>query len=122
MRYFVSFIKQGVIQFLTLFGWCTLMCSALLGILIASGGLLLLADEGRQKTLLLPLVFLLGVIFISFRIHKKKCKHKKQVTRADKIISMMLYMSISLLISMVVMIYIFIPWWIPDYHGGFLLP
>lgn len=118
----MKIFKQGLVQTFGFFGWCSLMCSVAIGFLIASGGLLLLANEGRQKTFLIPLLLILGGIIFWYRKNKKHCAQKGCETMGDMMLKMTLYMAISILTSVLFMLYIFIPWWIPGYQGGALQP
>lgn len=88
------------------------MCGTFIGILVSSGWLLLLANEGQRKILLLPLLLLLVATFWGYK--KTACNHK--------IPHILFYLAMSLLISALFMLYIFIPWWLGDYNGGPLLP
>lgn len=104
--------KQGIFQAFSFTGLCVVMCGAAIGFLISSGWLLFLADEGQRKTFLIPLLAILAIFYFIY----KKYKHQ------SKFLHFSLYLSMSLLLSAVVMLYIFIPWWLPDYKGGPLLP
>lgn len=85
-------------------------CGALLGILITTGYLYLLSQEGQNKIFLLPA---LGLTIIFFWLHKNV---------DNRLASILLYALFSLLFGLIFIIYIFIPWWIPNYKGGILLP
>ena len=105
-------LKQGTFQAFSFTGICIVMCSVAIGFLVSSGWLLTLADEGRAKIFLIPM--LVG-LFIFYFAHKKyKCR--------SKILGVTLYLSMSVLLSAIFMLYIFIPWWLPNYKGGPLLP
>lgn len=97
-------------------------CGALLIFLTASGYLLLIREEGRNKTFLIPLLFLGGVFFFLYRYYGKCCEKKDHKTWGDRIILLTLYISFSFLLGIAFTIYVFIPWWIPNYRGGLLLP
>ena len=104
--------KQGIFQAFSFTGLCVVMCGAAIGFLVSSGWLLAFADEGQTKTFLIPM--LIG-LFILYSARKKyKCR--------SKILSIILYLSISVLLSAIFMLYIFLPWWLPNYKGGPLLP
>ncbi|OGK23469.1 hypothetical protein A3A46_03435 [Candidatus Roizmanbacteria bacterium RIFCSPLOWO2_01_FULL_37_13] len=97
-------------------------CGAFLIFLTTSGYLLLIREEGRNKTFLLPLLLIGGFFFSLYSYYGKCCDKKDHKTWVDQMILLMLYISFSLLLGVAFMIYIFIPWWIPNYKGGFLLP
>lgn len=104
--------KQGIFQAFSFTGLCVVMCGAAIGFLISSGWLLFLADEGQRKIFLLPALIILSALYFIY----KKYKHK------SKILHIVLYLTISVFLSAIFMLYIFIPWWLPDYTGGPLLP
>jgi len=114
--------KHGGMQALFQFLFCTVMCSALLGVLITSGALLLFANEGRNKTFLIPLVLLFAFFVYAYFENKKTCHQKGFTTFGDKMWGMVVFMLVSLVFSLLFMLYVFIPWWIPNYQGGKLLP
>jgi len=122
MQIIKEITKFGALQVIPIFGTCTLLCGALIGFLITSGGLLLLATEGRNKTFIIPSLLLLGGIVYLYIKQQKTCSQKQCSTVVDKVIRMMLFMAISIVISIIFIIYVFIPWWIPNYQGGPLLP
>src|SRR3989338_3989178 len=97
-------------------------CGALLIFLTTSGYLLLIREEGRSKTFLIPILLLGGIFFFLHWYFGKCCEKKDYKTWGDHIILLTLYISFSFLIGIAVMIYVFIPWWIPNYKGGFFLP
>lgn len=113
--------KQGVFQVLSFFGICGVMCGAAIGILVSSGWLLLLADEGRQKTFLIPLLILLAAAYFIYR-KRRKMHTEHQLSIHYKLINIFLYLAMSFLLSALLMLYVFIPWWLPGYKGGPLLP
>jgi hypothetical protein len=116
------FFKQGITQIIGWVGVCTVMCGAMIGILISSGALLLLAEEGRNKIFLIPaLILLASAIYLYFR-NKKACRRKEFLTTGDKMCNMMLFMFLFILIAALFIVYIFVPLWIPGYEGGILLP
>lgn len=114
--------KHGGIQAFFQFIFCTVMCSTLIGFFIASGTLLFLANEGRTKTFLIPLLLVFAIALYAYFENKKTCHTKGFSTTQDKLWGMITFMVVSLLFSILFMLYIFIPWWIPNYRGGFLLP
>lgn len=97
-------------------------CGALLGILITTGYLYLLSQEGENKTLLLPALALAIFFFWLHRRHGQSCEVKGGKTVTDHAVSFSLYLVFSLLFGLIFVIYFFIPWWIPNYRGGMLLP
>ncbi len=97
-------------------------CGALLIFLTTSGYLLLIREEGRNKTFLIPLLLLGGFFFFLHWYFGKCCDKKDHKTWGDHMILLTLYISFSFLIGAAFMIYVFIPWWIPNYKGGLLLP
>ena len=117
-----EFLKQTITQVFAQIGVCALICGATIGILISSGLLLLVADEGRSRGFLVPLLVALGVTIYIYIMNKKSCHRGGSFTTKNKMLSMMLFMLISGLISLLFTIYLFIPWWIPDYRGELLLP
>src|SRR3990167_6370899 len=98
-----------LIPFLSLHLFC---CGALLYLLITSGFLLLLSQEGNRKTLILPALLLLGGIVWLNRYHQKSCKIKEQKSRADHFIGLSLSVILSIIASLIFFIYFFLPWWI----------
>ncbi|OGG17395.1 hypothetical protein A3D78_03905 [Candidatus Gottesmanbacteria bacterium RIFCSPHIGHO2_02_FULL_39_14] len=85
-------------------------CGVLLYLLISSGILLLLANESRNKFFLIPLLFLAAFSLWLYR------------RQNNKFTKFLLYAVFSLTFGFLFTIYIFIPWWIPGYTGGILLP
>jgi carbon starvation protein CstA len=117
-----EFFKQGIVQIFAQFGICTLMCGATIGFLISSGWLLLLSNEGRNKTFLIPTLIAFAVVIYAHIENKRTCHQKGFSSTGDKIWGMLLFMFLSGLITILFTLYVFIPWWIPNYQGGFLLP
>lgn len=97
-------------------------CGALLGVLIASGSLFLLRQEGRDKSFFLPALGLVMVVFWWQRHHSRCCEEKGEKTIGDRVTGICLSLVFSLLLGTIFIVYIFIPWWIPNYQGGMLLP
>ena len=97
-------------------------CGALLIFLTTSGYLLLIREEGRNKTFLIPILLLGGLFLFLHWYYGRCCDKKNHKTLGDYSILVILYISFSFLIGAAFMIYVFIPWWIPNYKGGFLLP
>ena len=97
-------------------------CGALLFYFTASGYLLLMREEGRNKYFLIPALIMGGLLFYLYHRHGKCCEQKDHKNYQDHFISLLLYIGFSLIIGLAFMIYVFIPWWIPNYKGGFLLP
>ncbi len=99
-----------------------LCCGGLLFLLVSSGYLLILRQEGTNKIFLIPLLLLGGVTFWFYRYYGNCCRKKGYKTFGDHFFTFLLYFFFSFILGMIFMIYVFIPWWIPNYKGGFLLP
>ena len=99
-----------------------LCCGGLLFLLVSSGYLLILRQEGTNKVFLIPLLILGGLSFWLYHHYGNCCKKKGHKTLSDYFITFLLYFTFSLIFGFILMIYVFIPWWIPNYKGGFLLP
>lgn len=115
----VKRIAGGFIPFIFMHFLC---CGALLIFLISGGYLLLLRQEGSNKIFLLPALILTGGLFWLYRYHGKCCDKKGHRTWKDKILNYLLYIVFSMVLMFIFIIYVFIPWWIPNYKGGMLLP
>lgn len=109
----------GIVPFLVFHVFC---CGALLIFLTSSGYLLILSREGQQKTFLIPAVLLISALFFLYKRHGNSCHIKGYKTPGDHVMTILLYVGFSFLIGIAFMIYVFIPWWIPNYTGGPLLP
>jgi hypothetical protein len=97
-------------------------CGALLFWLIGSGYLLAMSNEGQNQVFFWPvLVVVTGLVFL-YRYHTKCCKLKQKKTYIDYALQFIIYSLIVIILSIAFMVYIYIPWWIPDYKGGMLLP
>lgn len=59
--------KQGVFQAFSFTAVCVIMCGAAVGLLISSGWLVFLADEGQRKIFLLPLLTILCVFYFIYK-------------------------------------------------------
>lgn len=112
-------VATGIIPFLFMHLMC---CGALLFFLISGGYLLLLRQEGSNKIFLIPALLLSGGLFWLYRYHGRCCDKKDRKTFGDHIISYSLYIFFSMILGFIFIIYVFIPWWIPNYKGGILLP
>lgn len=97
-------------------------CGGLLIFLTASGLLLTMKQEGTNKYYLIPALLLSALFIFLYNRHNKACHLKGGKTFSDHLISISLYLIFSMILGFIFMIYIFIPWWIPGYKGGFLLP
>ncbi|MCL4387209.1 hypothetical protein M1307_02310 [Patescibacteria group bacterium] len=97
-------------------------CGALIVFLATSGYLLLIRQEGDKKTFLIPLLLLGGVLFWLHGRYDKRCCERGHKSFADQVVLISLYVAFSMIFGFAFMIYIFIPWWIPGYKGGLLLP
>ena len=117
-----EFFKQGAVQIIAQLGICTLMCGATIRLLISSGWLIFFADEGRSKTFLIPALIAFAIVIFMYIENKKSCHQKGFSTTTDKMWGIILFMLLSGLITVLFTLYVFIPWWIPNYQGGFLLP
>ena len=112
-------VVGGIIPFLATHLLC---CGELLYFLWSSGLLLVLAKEGRSKVFLIPILAIASVFFVLHRKHKKACAIEGHMPLADKLLNIFFFLSFYLLFSLAFLIYIFIPWWIPGYDGGLILP
>lgn len=97
-------------------------CGALIIFLATSGYLLLVYNEGVKKTYLIPLLLLGGLAFFIHNRYEKRCHDKGCKTWFDWIVLISFYIMFSFIFGLAFMIYVFIPWWIPGYKGGLLLP
>lgn len=97
-------------------------CGALIIFLATSGYLLLIRQEGDKKTYLIPLLLLGALSFFIYNRYSKRCDQKGCKTTGDWMILIVFYIAFSFLFGLAFMIYVFIPWWIPGYKGGLLLP
>lgn len=97
-------------------------CGALLFFLTGSGYLLILRQEGDTKIFLIPLILIASLVFWIYKYYGKCCKNKGHKTLTDHFLIGFLFFLLSIIASIIFMIYVFIPWWIPNYKGGPLLP
>lgn len=97
-------------------------CGGLLILLTASGILLTVRQEGSNKYFLIPAILIAAVFIWLHHRHGKQCEMRGQKTAGDYVVSIILYAIFSIVLGLIFMIYVFIPWWIPNYKGGFLLP
>ncbi|MBI4225557.1 hypothetical protein HY612_00415 [Candidatus Roizmanbacteria bacterium] len=97
-------------------------CGAFLIFLTTSGYLLLIRQEGDKKLFLLPLLIVGGLFFFLHSYWGRCCEKKGHKSFGDYIFLLTLYVVFSFIFGITFMIYVFIPWWIPNYKGGFLLP
>lgn len=97
-------------------------CGALLFWLIGSGYLLVMSNEGRDKVFLIPALLFIGILIYLYKYQSKCCREKGEKTLKDFIFQFLLYSLIVLIFSLAFIVYVYIPWWIPDYKGGNLLP
>lgn len=97
-------------------------CGALLFFLTTSGYLLLLKQESDKRIFLIPLLIIGGIVLWIYKYYGKCCKNKGSKTISDHFIISFLFFLLSFIASIIFMIYVFIPWWIPNYKGGPLLP
>ena len=115
-------MKNIWLPLVTFFSTHLLCCGALLGVLITSGYLLTFHHIGVEKKFLIPLLIVAIVLFFIYREYKKCCNEVGRKTRFDYLAIFTLYFAFSLLSGFIFIIYFFVPWWIPNYNGGFLLP
>ena len=101
---------------------CVLLCGAFLIFLVSSGALLILSDESRNKTFLIPLLLLVAFLFWLRSYYNKCCDRKGLKSFRDHTLTLILYLAFLVLVGLIFVVYIFIPWWIPNYQGGPLLP
>lgn len=97
-------------------------CGGFIIFLATSGYLLVIRQEGDKKKFLIPLLILGGLFFWLHRSYGKHCEKKGCKTFGDYLILILFYVTFSMILGFAFMIYIFIPWWIPGYKGGLLLP
>lgn len=97
-------------------------CGGLIIFLASSGYLLLVSQEGNRKTYLIPLLVLGGIFFLINNRMNKHCEAKGHKSIGDQILLISFYVMYSVIFGIAFMVYVFIPWWIPGYRGGFLLP
>jgi len=97
-------------------------CGALLFFLVSSGYLLLLSREASNKIFFLPALLLTALLFWLYLHHHRSCTFKGYKTFNDRLAGLALYLLLSLTAGFIFIIYIFLPWWIPGYQGGMLLP
>lgn len=115
MKHFIG----SIIPFLIFHIVC---CGGFLIFLTTSGYLLLVRQEGSNKLFLLPLLALSIVFFIIYIRKLRHCKIENHSSMMDKGIIVITYALFSIMLGIAFMIYVFIPWWIPGYQGGALLP
>lgn len=115
MKKFTPFIIPFFLQHV-------LTCGVLLFYLVSSGYLLLLRQEADNKIYLLPGLMITGLLFIVFRNVDSNCEKNGHRSLRDYCLLFFLYGIFSILLGIVFMIYIFLPWWLPNYKGGPLLP
>jgi len=115
MKHFIG----SIIPFLLFHIVC---CGGVLIFLSTSGYLLLVRQEGTSKLLFLPLLAFSILFFVIYIRKMKQCKMKNHSTMMDKAIIGITYVLFSIMLGIAFMVYVFIPWWIPGYKGGTLLP
>lgn len=97
-------------------------CGGIIIFLATSGYLLLIRQEGDKKIYLIPLLLMGALSFFIYNRYTKHCDRKGCKTILDWLILIAFYTTFSVIFGLAFMIYIFIPWWIPGYRGGLLLP
>ncbi len=90
--------------------------------LVSSGYLLIIREEGRKKIFLIPLLLIGGLFFYLNHKYSKHCEFHGDAEPRMRLKKVFTYIIFSLIFGMVFLIYVFIPWWIPGYKGGPLLP
>jgi len=115
-------MKNIWLPIVTFFSTHLLCCGAVLGILITSGYLLTFHHIGEEKKFFIPALIVVVVLFFVYREYKKCCNEIGRKTFFDYIVIFTLYFALSIFSGLIFMIYFFLPWWLPDYNGGFLLP
>ena len=115
-------VKKFIGSTIPFFFFHLVCCGALLIFLTTSGYLLLIRQEGDKKVLLLPLLLVGGIFFFLHWYWGRCCEKKGHKSIVDHIFMITLYIAFSFIFGTAFMIYVFIPWWIPNYKGGFLLP
>lgn len=115
MKKIVGFAIPFLIQHL-------ICCGAFLFFLVSSGYLLLIRQEANNKIFLLPALLFSGALIILYHYYGSCCSKKGYKSLLDRVFLIMLYLIFSFTLGLIFMTYIFIPWWIPNYKGGFLLP
>lgn len=118
----MSIIKKLIGPALPFLGFHIFCCGGLLFLLVSSGWLLILRQEGTNKTFLIPFLLAGALAFWVYRRYGACCRQKGHKTLSDHFFILLLYFLFSLILGLIFMIYVFIPWWIPNYKGGFLLP
>ncbi|OGD71929.1 hypothetical protein A2703_00915 [Candidatus Collierbacteria bacterium RIFCSPHIGHO2_01_FULL_50_25] len=99
-----------------------LCCGALLYFLWSTGLLISIAREGRSRVYFLP-IFIIGLVFFWLhRSHKKACHLEGHFRWGDRVVNFLFFLTFYLMMSLVFIVYVFIPWWIPGYDGGLILP
>lgn len=99
-----------------------LCCGTVLVFLVSSGYLLALRQEGSTRTWLFAL---LGVFFATLALqtwHRHHCAQAALSGKKHDVMRIAFSIVISLMLSLMFMVYVFLPWWIPNYNGGMLLP
>lgn len=93
-----------------------------MGILIATGSLYLLSQEGDRKILLVPMLALGAIFFWLYRRHRRCCEERGFKTGSERVVEIIYYLLFSMSLGLAFLIYVFIPWWLPGYKGGIILP
>ena len=115
-------MKNVWLPVVTFFSTHLLCCGALLAFLITSGYLLTLHHIGVEKRFFIPALIVPIVLFFVYREYKKCCNEVGRKTLFDRTVIFTLYIALSISVGLIFMIYFFLPWWLPNYSGGFLLP
>lgn len=119
-------MKKSLLSFLPTLAlpafFCMLLCGAFLVFLVSSGALLMFSNESRNKTFLIPLLLLAAFLLWLRYYYNKCCVREGSKSFSDHILVLLLYLAFSVLVGFLFVVYIFIPWWIPGYQGGLLLP
>ncbi len=107
---------------ITFFITHVICCGVLLTLLITSGYLLTIHHIGAEKKFLIPALIIIAVAYYIYREYKKCCMEVGDKTLFNQVSVIFLYFLLSLIIGLVFIVYVFVPWWIPNYTGGPLLP
>lgn len=114
-------MKKIVGPILPMLGFHIICCTFLIGILITTGLLYNLSWEGENKTFFIPALLTAGGLFWAYKRQAKCCTESPFDTRS-KVLMYLFYILFSVFLGFIFIIYFFIPWWIPGYRGGILLP
>lgn len=115
-------MKKLIASTIPMFFMHILCCGAVLYFLMTSGYLLVIRQEGNSKIWFIPLIVSTVVLVTLITVYRKRTKKDGCCTVTQNVIHFGMSCLVFLLLSILFMVYFFIPWWIPNYRGGFLLP